>query len=101
MISARTSASKSSAFSRMSQASEKASATIVSRTMFGPAMESLEPTMRNSNLLPVKANGLVRFLSVASLEKFGSMLTPVDILPPRIEEVAVPVSISCATTSSS
>ena len=37
-------------------------ATIVLITTFGPAIESREPTIRNSNLFPVNANGDVRFL---------------------------------------
>ena len=44
--------------------------------MLAQAMESLEPTMRNSNLLPVKAKGLVRFRSVVSLVKRGRLSTP-------------------------
>ena len=39
--------------------------------------ESEEPTIRNSNLLPVNANGEVRLRSVASLTKSGSVATPV------------------------
>ena len=35
-----------------------------------------EPGMRNSNLLPVNANGEVRLRSVLSLRKFGSTATP-------------------------
>ena len=36
-----------------------------------------EPTIRNSNLLPVKANGEVRFLSVLSLGIGGNAETPI------------------------
>ena len=71
-------------FSSTSHASANASATIVLSTMFGEAMESRDPTIRNSNLLPVNANGDVRFLSVASLESSGSVRTPVSSLPPLI-----------------
>ena len=40
-------------------------------------MENVEPSIRNSNLLPVKAKGEVRFLSVASLFRSGRVFTPV------------------------
>src|ERR1017187_1333495 len=43
--------------------SSTASATIVFSTVFGKAGEEAEPNARNSNLLPVKANGLVRLRS--------------------------------------
>ena len=69
-------------------------------TTFAGAIESEEPTIRNSNLLPVKANGDVLFLSVASLFKSGSVEAPVFNLPFCIELVASPLSISCITTSS-
>ena len=45
-------------------------------------MLALEPTARNSNLLPVKANGEVRLRSPASLGSGGSTLTPVSNMPP-------------------
>ena len=54
------------AFSSSVAMSSRLSATIVLRTTFGPAIDWLEPTARNSNLLPVKANGLVRLRSPAS-----------------------------------
>ena len=37
-----------------------------------------EPSMRNSNLLPVKAKGEVRFRSVVSMARSGSTCTPVS-----------------------
>ena len=40
-------------------------------TTIGPAIDWLEPTARNSNLLPVKANGLVRLRSPASRGRVG------------------------------
>ena len=40
-----------------------------------------EPTARNSNLLPVKANGLVRLRSPASLGSGGSVSTPTVSVP--------------------
>ena len=55
------------------------SATTVFSTMFGPAMENAEPSIRNSNLLPVKAKGEVRFRSVVSLGKWGSTVTPISM----------------------
>ena len=49
-------------------------------TMFASAMQPEDGTMRNSNLLPVKANGEVRFLSVASRRMNGSVETPTRIM---------------------
>ena len=48
-------------------------------TMLQSARFTAEPGMRNSNLLPVKANGLVRLRSVLSFRKFGSTATPKSI----------------------
>ena len=45
-------------------------------TVLGQATEACEPTARNSNLLPVKANGLVRFRSPASSSIVGIALGP-------------------------
>ena len=70
-------------------------------TTFACATESCEPTIRNSNLLPVKANGDVRLRSVASFMKSGSVLTPVSKRSPDKLWVAVPVLTSCSITSSS
>ena len=44
--------------------------------MFASDTFTLEPGMRNSNLLPVNANGLVRLRSVVSRSKLGSTSTP-------------------------
>ena len=41
-----------------------------------------DDTARNSNLLPVNANGLVRLRSPASRGSFGSTETPVSRMPP-------------------
>ena len=49
---------------------------IVFRTVVGPAMDWLEPGMRNSNLLPVKATGEVRLRSVVSRGMGGRTSTP-------------------------
>jgi hypothetical protein len=45
--------------------------------MFGPATDWEEPTMRYSNLLPVKAMGLVRLRSVRSLGSSGRAVMPI------------------------
>ena len=45
-------------------------------TMLQSARFTAEPGMRNSNLFPVKAKGLVRLRSVLSFRKFGSTETP-------------------------
>ena len=58
-----------------------ASATIVFRTIIGPAQQTDEPGARNSNLLPVNANGEVRLRSVASFGMAGSVSTPIIIVP--------------------
>ena len=95
------SAVKSVLPSSSSAASQKASATMVLSTVFAVAMQSDEPTMRNSNLLPVKANGEVRLRSVASLLRTGSVETPVSSWPPAMQPAAVPFFTICSTTSSS
>ena len=45
------------------------SATAVLSTVFASEIDAAEPSIRNSNLLPVKAKGEVRFLSVVSFGK--------------------------------
>ncbi len=70
-------ASISFAFSSSSAKAAKASATIVFNTMLGSATFACEPGIRNSNLLPVNANGDVRFLSVASFGNIGLSGTPI------------------------
>ena len=57
----------------------RVSATAVLRTIFGVETDADEPSIRNSNLLPVNANGEVRFLSVVSLGNFGRVCTPIRI----------------------
>ncbi len=47
--------------------------------MFGQAMEAVEPTLRNSNLFPVKANGEVRLRSVVSRGKRGRTSVPTSM----------------------
>ena len=57
------------------------SATIVFKNVLGAAHDRLDPGARNSNLLPVKANGLVRFRSVASSGSGGRVFTPTRRVP--------------------
>jgi len=61
--------------------------------MFGPAKLWFEPTALNSNFAPVKANGEVLFLSVASLGSLGRESTPISRTPPFFELFAPPFSI--------
>ena len=82
------------AASRRSAASQNASATMALMAVVGLPMESEDPTIRNSNLFPVKANGEVRFLSVASICRSGTVDTPVRRVLPSRQERASPVSTS-------
>ena len=66
---------------------------MVFRTKLAPAIDCNEPTMRNSNLLPVKAKGEVRLRSVVSLGSEGSELVPRFMMPPALLLVAPPASI--------
>ena len=66
--------------------------------MFGLAHDCDDPAMRNSNLFPVNANGLVRFLSVASQGSGGSVSTPLFITLLFLEDFASPAS-SCSIMS--
>ena len=77
-----------------------ASATIVLRIVFGPEQDWLEPGARNSNLLPVKANGLVRLRSVASRGSGGSVSAPIFIAPGWRLEVGAPFSSWSITSAS-
>jgi hypothetical protein len=61
--------------------------------MLGYAMLWFDDTARNSNLLPVNANGLVRLRSPASRGSFGSTRTPVSSSPPCLVDFAPPFSI--------
>ena len=69
------------AFSSFVAQKSSDSATIVFIATSGPAIDWLAPTARNSNRLPVKANGLVRLRSPASLGIGGSTSTPTVIVP--------------------
>ena len=66
--------------------------------MLALAIESEEPSIRNSNLLPVKAKGEVLFLSVSSAKTLGRALTPIVRLFLFFDFVAYPVPINCSTT---
>ena len=72
-------AAASEAFSISSAKYFRVSAAMVLRITLGSATEEAEPGMRNSNLLPVKAKGEVRFRSEVSLRKRGRMPRPVSI----------------------
>jgi hypothetical protein len=65
-----------SAASTASTISSIASATIVLSTVFGSASEADDPSARNSNLLPVKANGEVRLRSPPCIGSDGSTEAP-------------------------
>ena len=78
------------------------SATIAFSTVIGLLGDWLEPTARNSNLLPVNANGDVRLRSVASLGSAGIDVTPSCMVPPLRLSPPVPLispsitSVSCS-----
>ena len=61
---------------------ERISATLVLIITLQSAMDIEEPTMRNSNFLPVKAKGDVRLRSEMSLGRVGMVATPMRRLPP-------------------
>ena len=56
-------------------------------------------TARNSNLLPVNANGLVRFRSPASRGSFGRTPTPMSMMPPLLVVLALPAFSICSKMS--
>ena len=62
--------------SSLSERSSMASATIVLSTVFVNASDMLDPSARNSNLLPVKANGEVRLRSPPSSASGGRTGVP-------------------------
>ena len=78
----------------------KASATMVFRVIMGPAQDWAEPGARNSNLLPVKANGLVRLRSVASRGRTGSVSTPIWSVSLRLPRPDSPLMIFSITSLS-
>ena len=75
------------------------SATIVFSTAFGFAVACELPTARNSNLLPVNANGDVRLRSVASRGSGGSAVTPRRIVSLRFSDFAAVPATMLSTTS--
>ena len=81
--------------------SSTASATIVFRTVFGNAGEEFEPSARNSNLLPVNANGLVRLRSPPCSGSAGSTGVPSPRNEPGLEGCTLPAAIAVKTFSSS
>lgn len=76
------------------------SATMVFRVIMGPAQDWAEPGARNSNLLPVKANGLVRLRSVASRGRTGSVSTPILSVSLRLPQPEEPLIIFSITSLS-
>ena len=76
------------------------SATIVFIATSGPAIDWLDPTARNSNRLPVKANGLVRLRSPASFGSGGSTSTPTVNLLLAFDVGSPPFSICSKTVVS-
>src|SRR6476469_9974838 len=63
-------------------------------------MLALEPTARNSNLFPVKANGEVRLRSPECRGSMGSVLAPRSSVPPRMVRLGRPLS-TCSRMSPS
>jgi hypothetical protein len=59
-----------------------------------------EPGARNSNRLPVNANGLVRLRSPGSVGRCGNVSTPMIMVPLPFDDVAAPLAI-CSNTSAS
>ena len=60
-----------------------------------------EPTILNSNLLPVNAKGDVLFLSVVSFGRIGKVKTPISIVLQFPLFLVTPVSICSKTLVSS
>ncbi len=85
--------------SRSVASSSMASATIVLKTVTGKLTDWLEPTARNSNLLPVKAKGLVRLRSPAWRGIVGSEGVPSPSRPEGLLSEALPASVICSMTS--
>ena len=77
-----------------------ASAMIVLSMTIGTATVCPDPGARNSNRLPVNANGLVRLRSPGSVGRTGSVSTPITICPLPFDDVAGPLA-SCSNTSAS
>ena len=73
---------------------------IVLMMINGTATVCPEPGARNSNRLPVNANGLVRLRSPGSVGSCGSVSTPMIMVPLPFDDVAAPLAI-CSNTSAS
>ena len=74
----------------------------VLRIVLASARFMFEPGMRNSNLLPVNAKGLVRLRSVLSLRKRGSTATPRSIVTrSTFSNPSSPSAMSASTTAPS
>jgi hypothetical protein len=57
-------------------------------------MDWLEATIRNSNLLPVNAKGLVLFRSVMSIGSLGRVVTPISIFSPERPGTGLPAAMA-------
>jgi len=75
---------------------QSSSATMVLSTKIGPAIEADEGTILNSNLFPVNAKGEVLFLSVASLGRTGSVVTPIFSGAACFNDFAPPLFSICS-----
>ena len=71
------------------------------RTVFGNAGAAVEPSARNSNLFPVKANGLVRLRSAPCSGSGGSTGVPSPRNEPGLDGCTLPASIAVNTFSRS
>ena len=87
--------------SSLPASSSIASAAIVFRTVFGKASDMLDPSARNSNLLPVKANGEVRLRSPPSIGSGGSTVVPRSRKEAGVFGSPSPLAIASKTLSSS
>ena len=87
--------------SSLSASSSIASATIVFSTLLGNASDWLDPSARNSNLLPVKANGEVRLRSPPCIGSGGSTGVPSPRNEPGVCGSPSPDAIASKTFSSS
>src|SRR4051794_38797962 len=78
-----------------------ASATIVFSTVLGKASDMLDPAARNSNLLPVKANGEVRLRSPPCLGSGGGIVVPMSSICLGVLPSPLPLTIESNSRSSS
>ena len=101
MTAASSSVPSFSAASSLSLISSTASATIVLSTVFGRPSVMLAPSARNSNLLPVNANGEVRLRSPPSRGSGGSTGVPRPRKPFSVVARSAPDSMAPNALSSS